>query len=83
MIAQLNFACREPTDVLISIQGCLLISKMPKASRKGKKGFSYTGTNPKINQVLTGNANKRKKTPSSRDNSLSTAIWKTFVSYLF
>ena len=49
--------------LLILIQRWHLISKMPKASSKGWKEFSYTGTNSKIKQFLIGNAIKRKENP--------------------
>ena len=63
LVFQLNFVCREPITVLISTQGCLVISKMPKASRRERMEFSYIGTNPKIKEVLTRNTIKRKYIP--------------------
>ena len=65
-LVQLNFACREPIVVLVSIQGCFLISKMPKASKRESMEFSYTRTNPKIKEVLTRNTIKRKYTLKQR-----------------
>jgi hypothetical protein len=47
---------------------------MPKASSKDRKEFSYTRTHPKIKQVLTGNAIKRKENPPAEtQRHLSTA----------
>lgn len=65
-VVQLNFACREPIVVLVSIHGCFLISKMPKASKRESMEFSYTRTNPKIKEVLTRNTIKRKYTLKQR-----------------
>ena len=40
LVAQLNFAFRDPIGLIMSMQGCHIIRKMPMASRRGGWKFA-------------------------------------------